>query len=72
MLVLTRKKDEAIVIDDRITIRVLRTQGNHVRLGVEAPSDVRIRRSEIAPRREAHDGNDAVGRDRPACSPASC
>ena len=47
MLVLTRKKDESIVIDNRVTIRILRLKGNSVRVGIEAPADVHVRRSEL-------------------------
>ena len=47
MLVLTRKKDESVVIDNRVTVRILRLKGNVVRVGIEAPADVQIRRSEL-------------------------
>ena len=47
MLVLTRKIDEQIVIGDDIKITLIRVRGNTVRLGIEAPRDVRIVRSEI-------------------------
>jgi len=47
MLVLTRKLGEVIRIGDAVTIRVLELKGGHVRLGVEAPSDVRIYREEV-------------------------
>jgi carbon storage regulator len=47
MLVLTRKVGEVIRIGDNITVRVLQARGSQVRLGVEAPSDVRIFREEI-------------------------
>jgi carbon storage regulator len=47
MLVLTRKKDEKIIVDDNIVITVLSIQGNRVRLGIDAPSGVPIRRKEI-------------------------
>lgn len=42
MLVLTRRSGEAIVIDGSIRIQVLRTNGSRVRLGIEAPPEVRI------------------------------
>ncbi len=48
MLVLSRKQDQQIVIDDRITITVLKSRGNTVRIGIEAPGDVSIRRGELA------------------------
>jgi len=49
MLVLTRKQNEAIVIDQRITVRLLRVQGNRIRIGIEAPEHVAIRRGELDP-----------------------
>ncbi|MGI9455554.1 MAG: carbon storage regulator [Aeoliella sp.] len=48
MLVLTRKPQEKIRIGDEIVVTVLRTKGNAVRLGIEAPHDVRVLRGEIA------------------------
>jgi len=50
MLVLTRKTDEAICIGDSIRVTVLEVRGNKIRLGVEAPSHVRIERSELRAR----------------------
>jgi len=47
MLVLTRKIGERIRIGDTVTVRVLEVRGTQVRLGVEAPADVRIYREEI-------------------------
>lgn len=47
MLVLTRKRGEAIEIDGRIEVRVLSVQGNRVRLGVVAPESVSVRRGEL-------------------------
>jgi carbon storage regulator len=47
MLVLTRKRGEAIEIDGRIEIRVLSVQGNRVRIGVVAPESVTVRRGEL-------------------------
>ncbi len=54
MLVLTRKTGQAIVIDARIRVRVLCVRGNRVRLGVEAPTDVPIRRNEVGTSRARH------------------
>jgi len=48
MLVLTRKLDESIRISDNIKITVLRIKGNTVRIGIEAPRDVRVIRTELA------------------------
>jgi len=47
MLVLSRKIGERIVISDEIVIEVLQIKGNQVRLGVSAPSGVRILREEL-------------------------
>ena len=47
MLVLTRKPDESIVIDGGIKITVVEIQGNRVRLGIEAPKEIPIKREEV-------------------------
>lgn len=47
MLVLTRKRDEAIVIEGGIRITVLKIRGSQVQIGIEAPKEVTIRRSEL-------------------------
>lgn len=47
MLVLTRKKNESIVINDDITIVVVEIRGDKVRLGVEAPKEVTVHRQEV-------------------------
>jgi len=47
MLVLSRKQDQEIVIGDNIRITVLKTRGNVVRLGIEAPRDIKVVRGEL-------------------------
>ena len=47
MLVLTRKLKQQIQIGSNITVTVLRVQGNSVRIGIEAPLDVRVLRGEL-------------------------
>jgi carbon storage regulator len=47
MLVLSRKKNESIVISDTITITVVEIRGDKVRLGIEAPRDVPVHRQEV-------------------------
>ncbi|MFT5300642.1 MAG: carbon storage regulator [Mariniblastus sp.] len=49
MLVLSRKKNEQILIDGNILIEVLQIRGNTVRLGISAPSDVKVLRGELKP-----------------------
>ena len=55
MLVLSRKKDEKIVIGDSITLMVIEIRGDKVRLGIDAPRDVAVHREEVyeAIKREA-------------------
>jgi carbon storage regulator len=47
MLVLTRKMGEVISIGDSIKIKIVEIKGNQVRLGIEAPAELRILREEI-------------------------
>lgn len=47
MLVITRKRGEAIVIGDGIEVEVLRVGKDGVRLGIKAPANVTVHRSEI-------------------------
>jgi len=47
MLVLTRKTNEEIIIGDDIKITLVRVRGNSVRIGIDAPRDVRIVRGEL-------------------------
>jgi carbon storage regulator len=47
VLVLTRKIDESITIGHSITISVLEVKGNQVKLGVKAPKDIPINRTEV-------------------------
>jgi carbon storage regulator len=47
MLVLTRKARESIMIGDDIEVTVLANDGSKVRLGVSAPRDVAVHRTEI-------------------------
>ena len=47
MLVLSRKKNESIVIDDKITIIIVDIRGDKVRLGIDAPKDVTVHRQEV-------------------------
>lgn len=49
MLILSRKVGERIVLDENILVTVLEVQGKRVRLGIEAPPDVNVRRHELQP-----------------------
>jgi carbon storage regulator len=60
MLVLSRKKDEKIVIGDNISIMVVEIRGDKVRLGIEAPRDISVHRREVyeAIKRKQSEGDD--------------
>lgn len=47
MLVLSRKRGEAIVIGNGITITILATGGDRVKIGVVAPAEVPVHREEV-------------------------
>ena len=47
MLVLSRKRDEKIVIGNNIVITVVDVRGDKVRLGIEAPTEVPVHRQEV-------------------------
>ncbi len=66
MLVLSRKKNESIVINNDITIVVVEIRGDKVRLGVEAPKEVPVHRREVY---DAIRRNEAVDGDKAATQP---
>lgn len=47
MLALSRKKDEAIIINNDIEVTVLEVKGEHVKLGITAPKSVPVYRKEV-------------------------
>jgi len=47
MLILTRKKNESIIIDEQIKVTILELDNNRVQLGIEAPRDISIHREEV-------------------------
>ncbi len=47
MLVLSRKKNESIVLGNDIVITIVEIKGDKVRLGIEAPKDVPVHREEV-------------------------
>ena len=49
MLVLSRRESERVRLGDQIVVTVIRVAGDRVRLGIDAPSDVRILREELEP-----------------------
>ena len=55
MLVLSRQRDESIIIGDNVVVTIVDIRGDKVRLGIEAPKEVPVHRQEVyeAIRREA-------------------
>lgn len=47
MLVLTRRTGESIVIGDSIVVTVLEVRGGQIRIGIDAPRDLAVHRSEV-------------------------
>jgi len=62
MLVLSRKKNESIVINNDITITVVEIRGDKVRLGIVAPKEVPVHRQEVY---EAIHGKDQPAEETP-------
>lgn len=60
MLILTRRPGEAILIGDEIEILVKEVGRNHVRLGINAPRDVTIRRLETLSRTAGQEGTNGA------------
>lgn len=73
MLVLSRTRDESIIIGDNVVVTVVDVRGDKVKLGIEAPQDVSVHRREVyeAIRRENQQAaklrpEDARGLGRPS------
>ncbi len=55
MLVLSRKERQRIRLGDDITVTIVRLTGDQVRLGIDAPRDIRVLRDELEPHDERKD-----------------
>ena len=62
MLVLSRQRDESIVINDNVVVTIVDIRGDKVRLGIEAPTDIPVHRREVfeAIQREAAESDAAA------------
>ena len=63
MLVLSRQRDESIIIGDNIVITVVDIRGDKVRLGINAPTEIPVHRQEVyeAIQRENQRSGDSLG-----------
>jgi len=59
MLVLSRKANEEIVIDNTITVTVIEIRGDRVRLGITAPKEIPVHRREVYEAIQRHAGQGA-------------
>jgi carbon storage regulator len=50
MLILTRKPNESVIIDNKVTLKIIEVRGNQVRIGIEAPAHISIHREEVQKR----------------------
>jgi carbon storage regulator len=68
MLILSRKPGESVVIDGRILVKIVRLDGDLVKVGIEAPADVPVHRLEVY--EEIQKANqEAVTKNRPRTLP---
>ena len=65
MLILSRKPGESIVIDGRITVKIMRLDGDMVKVGIDAPSEVPVHRQEVYDEIQRNN-HEAVTNARPA------
>jgi len=61
MLVLSRKSDESICINENVVVTVLSIQGDRVQLGIKAPREIPVHRQELYERIQNRDGPICVG-----------
>ena len=47
MLVLSRQRDQSIIINDNVVVTIVDIRGDKVRLGIEAPSEIPVHRREV-------------------------
>lgn len=67
MLVLSRKKGEAVVIGNNVTVRIIDVRGDQVRVGIDAPRSITVHREEIY--RQVVEENAAAARSADLDSP---
>jgi|SRR5579872_3137329 len=68
MLILSRKAGESIVIDGRIVVKIVRLDGDIIKLGIQAPADVPVHRQEVYDEIQKNN-QEALTSNRPAMLP---
>lgn len=63
MLVVTRKADESIIISDDIEITILEVSKDKVKIGIKAPKDVKIIRSELKDAKQTNEQSASASKD---------
>jgi len=66
MLILSRRVNESIIIDERVTITVLSVKGKQVRIGIDAPAEISVHREEIYEKIKSGENREEVDSDNPA------
>jgi carbon storage regulator len=61
MLVLSRKLNESIVINDNIVVTVLGVKGDRVRIGIDAPGEIPVHRQEVFEKMQNEEALMSVG-----------
>lgn len=70
MLILTRRPGEAICIGDDIEILIKEVRRNHVRIGINAPKDIQIRRADTVSKNPSEEAPEASENAAPPSEPA--
>ncbi len=72
MLVLSRQRDESIMIGDKVVITIVDIRGDKVRLGIQAPQEIPVHRQEVydAIQREHRAAGQVQAGDAQSCVPA--
>lgn len=65
MLVLSRQRDESIIIGDNIVITIVDIRGDKVRLGIEAPTEIPVHRQEVYEAIQRENAQAAAERKKP-------
>jgi carbon storage regulator len=68
MLVLTRRTNQSIMIGDDIEVSILAVVGEKVRIGIEAPGNVPVYRTEIYLEIQSQEADSEIGRSRPSAT----